>query len=75
MKPERWQQIERLYHSALEREAGQRVAFLAEACAGDDALRGEVESLLAHDTQVESFIEPPAMEVGPKSLPPINPGL
>src|SRR5689334_871368 len=46
MKPERWQQIEQLYHSALERKGGQRVAFLDAACAGDDALRREVESLL-----------------------------
>jgi len=75
MKPERWQQIERLYHSALEREAGQRVAFLAEACAGDDALRREVESLLANDTQVESFIEPPAMEVEAKVLAADQPGV
>ena len=49
MNPERWQQIERLYHEALERESPQRAAFLAEACSGDDALRREVESLLAQD--------------------------
>ena len=43
MSPERWQQIERLYHEALERESPQRAAFLGEACSGDDALRREVE--------------------------------
>ena len=66
MKPERWQKIEKLYHSALEREADQRTAFLAEACAGDDSLRREVESLLAHQPQAENLLETPVMEVAAK---------
>jgi RNase P/RNase MRP subunit p30 len=35
MEAERWQTIERLYHSALEREQNQRAAFLEQACGGD----------------------------------------
>jgi hypothetical protein len=54
MSPKRWQQIERLYHEALERELPQRTAFLAEACADDDALRQEVESLLAQERSSSS---------------------
>ncbi len=46
MTPERWREIERLYHAALERDAAERAAFLNEACGGDEALRREVESLL-----------------------------
>ncbi len=57
MTPERWKQIEQLYHAALRREAGERAAFLQEACGGDDALRQEVESLLAYDEQAESFAQ------------------
>lgn len=49
MTPERWEQVERLYHAALERETSQRAAFLREACFGDDALRTEVQSLLAQE--------------------------
>ena len=45
--PERWQKIAECYHSALEREGDNRAAYLQQACAGDDALRQEVESLLA----------------------------
>jgi Tol biopolymer transport system component len=45
MKSERWHEAERLHHSALERKPEERAAFLAEACAGDEALRREVESL------------------------------
>ena len=39
MKPERWQQIERLCQAALEREESQREAFLGDACGGDEDLR------------------------------------
>ncbi len=68
MTPEQWQQVERLYHSALEREENQRAAFLQEACAGDEALRREVESLLANADQAKSFLESPALEVAAKGL-------
>ncbi len=63
MQAERWRQVEELYHAALEREPDEREAFLAEACAGDDALRREVESLLRYDDRAERFIEAPALEV------------
>src|SRR5687768_6421367 len=65
---QRWQQVERLYHSALEREVGERAAFLAEACAGDEGLRREVESLLAYEDQAENFIESPALEVAAQMM-------
>lgn len=68
MTPERWRQVEQLYIAALEREDDQRAAFLDKACAGDETLRREVESLLAHEAQVESFIEAPAMEVAAKAF-------
>ena len=48
MTPERWQEIERLYHAALERDDDQRAAFLADACPDDEELCREVESLLAY---------------------------
>src|SRR5438445_10713477 len=47
MGPGRWGTIERLYHAALKIPEADRSAYLADACAGDDALRHEVESLLA----------------------------
>jgi len=63
MTPERWQCVERLYHAALERDTDEQAAFLADACAGDEALRGQVESLLRCDARAENFIETPALEV------------
>ncbi len=68
MKPERWQQVEQLYHSTLEKEVGERATFLAGACAGDEALRREVESLLAVEDRAEDFIESPALDVAAKML-------
>ena len=47
MDSDRWQRAKDLFGSALEREPGQRNAFLAEACRGDETLRQEIESLLA----------------------------
>ena len=58
--PERWARIERLYHEALACAAHERASFLADACAGDDALRREVESLLAHDGGA-AFLSTPAV--------------
>ena len=45
--PDRWATVERLYHAALTRPIEERAAYVAEACAGDEELRREVQSLLA----------------------------
>ncbi|MFN0122652.1 MAG: serine/threonine-protein kinase [Blastocatellia bacterium] len=63
MKPERWRQIESLYHAVFERAPDERAACLAEACAGDADLRREVESLLAVDESIGGFIDQPAFAV------------
>jgi TolB-like protein len=43
---EAWQRIEALYQEAAELPEADRRAFLANACVGDDALRGKLEALL-----------------------------
>ncbi len=68
MKPERWQQLDILFHSALELSQKERAEFLDEACAGNDLLRREVEALIAANEQAGSFIEKPALEVEARSL-------
>jgi eukaryotic-like serine/threonine-protein kinase len=47
---DRWQRIARIYEAAAELDPAARDTFLSEACASDDSLRDEVESLLRHDT-------------------------
>jgi serine/threonine protein kinase/Tol biopolymer transport system component len=54
--PDRWATVERLYHAALARPAEARVAFVAEACAGDEELRHEVESLLAQGASADGVL-------------------
>jgi len=68
MKPERWEQVAQLHRAVLEHEPSQRAAFLQQACAGDEGLRLEVESLLAYEREAEGFIEAPALEVAAQQL-------
>src|SRR5258705_6648994 len=56
--PQRWQEIDRIFAAALELEPEEREAFLDRACAGDEQLRKEVESLIAHDIP-ERFVGGP----------------
>ena len=60
MASERGPRISDLYHAALSRRREDREAFLNEACAGDDGLRHEVESLLRYASESPEFLEIPA---------------
>lgn len=68
MQPERWRQVEQIFHSALKVEEGQRSAFLDQACGGDKELRLKLESLLAHNNEADSFLESSALEVAAQAL-------
>lgn len=68
MTPERWRQIERVYSSALEFEENQRCEFLGRACAGDEELRIEVESLLASHWPAAEFLVLPALDMAAKTI-------
>jgi eukaryotic-like serine/threonine-protein kinase len=57
MDPQRWQQIEQLYHLALERETGERRGFLIDACQGDAELRRQVESLLEQSGSTGALVD------------------
>jgi serine/threonine protein kinase len=63
METNRWRQIEDLFQSALDCEPARRAVFLDSACAGDAALRKEVESLLA-SYEKGGFTESPAFAEG-----------
>jgi serine/threonine protein kinase/Tfp pilus assembly protein PilF len=58
-----WTTVKRLHQSALDVEPSERGAFLDESCGGDEALRREVESLLAYAAEAESFLERPALDI------------
>jgi len=63
MQAERWRRLEQLYHSAMEQAEGERAGFLERSCAGDQALRVEVESLIAYAGQSGQIIDKPALEI------------
>ncbi|MDQ2921704.1 MAG: protein kinase, partial [Acidobacteriota bacterium] len=58
MHPERWQQIDQLFHSVLEQEPNRRGGFLAQECMGDESLRSQVEALISSHEESSSFVEP-----------------
>lgn len=68
MTEDRWQIVEKLYHEVLEQEPAQRSALLEKACAGDEELRREVESLLEHRQQSGEFLTAPAIEVEARAM-------
>jgi Tol biopolymer transport system component len=59
MTPEHYQRVVGIFQTASDLSAAARPAFLAEACAGDDNLRREVEAMLAADAQSSGFLDKP----------------
>ncbi|NOT63303.1 MAG: serine/threonine-protein kinase [Acidobacteria bacterium] len=68
MSPDRWQRIEPLYYEALERPAPERLAWLAQACAGDVELQREIAVLLAANDEASGFLKTQAMHLAAHSL-------
>jgi serine/threonine protein kinase/Flp pilus assembly protein TadD len=68
MRPERWQAIEELYHSASDLPDGQRNSFLIEACGEDQSLLREVVSLLRHGSSSQSVLDTPAITIMAKAI-------
>ena len=66
MTPERWRQINELFHAALELQGAARQSLLDRTAASDPALASEVKSLLAvHHSSDGQFLEEPAWAVAP----------
>jgi eukaryotic-like serine/threonine-protein kinase len=64
MTPERWREVREVLHEALELAPPERSAYLDRACAADESLRREVESLLASSEEARSsFLDAPLAEV------------
>lgn len=49
-----WQRLRELFHPALELDETARAEFLDQACAADEALRREIESLVAAAREIEA---------------------
>ena len=60
VRAQHWRRIKRLFLEALDRPEPERAGYLARASAGDEAVKREVEGLLAGDLAAGSFCEIPA---------------
>jgi len=61
MTPERWREIETVLQGALDRPPPERASFLDDACAGDEELKAEANSLITAYDEAGDFIEQPAI--------------
>src|SRR6476661_10531912 len=68
MTPERWRQVKEIFNSAINYRPEERDSFISQACSGDEALRSEVESLIASHEKTGSFIDEPAFHVAASLL-------
>jgi predicted Ser/Thr protein kinase len=68
MDSERWKQVDHLLQAALERPPAGRAEFLRQACAGDEALEREVQSLVASEEAAGGFLLSPAIDVAARNM-------
>ena len=68
MIADRWKRIDELLDAALELSPDEHEPFLTQACAGDDALRQQVLTLLAHQGKLAGFMEGSAMGAAAKAM-------
>ena len=61
LAPDDWLRAKDVFAGARALPASDRQAYLSAACVGNEALRQEVESLLASDERAKSFLESPAV--------------
>jgi serine/threonine-protein kinase len=61
MDADRWQEIKRVFEGALDRDPGQRLDYVTQACQGDETLVQEVNSLLRSLDDAQGFLEQPAV--------------
>ncbi len=59
-----WDQVEGIFHVAIEMEGAARSAYLDDACRGNESIRREVESLVTAFESERDFMERPAMSLG-----------
>jgi serine/threonine protein kinase len=70
MTPHRWKRLEEIYHSARAQNSAIRAAYLAEACADDEELRLQIESLLQQDDMLSQLEDGEGPGKGSASLSP-----
>jgi serine/threonine protein kinase/tetratricopeptide (TPR) repeat protein len=62
--PDRWPELDRLFGAVLDCAPEARDEFVLQACRGDEALRRELESLLASHLGASNFLEHSVFHIG-----------
>ena len=62
--PDEWTRLKEVFDGARALPAAARPAYLARACGDSEAMRAEVERLLASHEEAASFLEAPAARSG-----------
>jgi serine/threonine protein kinase/tetratricopeptide (TPR) repeat protein len=57
LNPQKWQQIDSVFHSAAERDGDEQEVFIRDACAGDAEMEREVRALLSADRHADGFLD------------------
>jgi hypothetical protein len=68
MDDDRWNRVDQLLQSTLDTPAGERDAYLRDACGGDHGLEDEVRSLLAAHDRADRFLGVPAIDLAAREL-------
>jgi eukaryotic-like serine/threonine-protein kinase len=68
MLPERWQQVEEIFQTALDLAPEERARYITKACTGDDDLQREVEALLTQYESAGDFLDAPLQGSGMHAL-------
>ena len=68
MDAERWNHVDKLLQSTLDRPPAEREVFLRRACSGDEQLELAVRSLLAAHDRADNFLGAPAIDLAARQL-------
>ena len=68
MERERWNEVERLFQSALDVPPDEQDAFLQRVCAGDAALERDVRALLQSEREAGAFLSGRAIDVAARVM-------
>ena len=68
MTPEHWQQVREILEEALERDPSARRRFIEQTCAGDPAVRRDVEALVELEAEADDFFARPLFDLHDRRL-------
>src|SRR5262245_5924882 len=68
MDSSRWNRVDKLLQSALDRPAAERDVFLRDACGDDAQVEREVRSLLAAHDRADAFLGAPAIDLAARQF-------